>query len=92
MIQISNAVLNKDQQQALNTLSLGEYLFNTDSLLRAHRMLQVEQSLVGTPVHKKVTFVASEQQVLDRMNEILEQHGQKTIQEHSRISIPHLVW
>lgn len=91
MIQISNAVLNKDQQQALNTLSLGEYLFNTGSLLKAHRMLQVEQSLVGTPLHNKVTFVASEQQVRDRMNAVLEQYGQKTLQEHCRISIPHLM-
>lgn len=91
MIQVRNANLNKGQQDAINTLSFGEYLFNTSSLPAAHRALQVELSLVGTPLHKRVTFVASEQQIRDRMNTVLERHGQKTIQKHCRIQIPYLV-
>lgn len=92
MIRISNATLNKNQLSALNTLSLGEYLFNVSSLLEAQRLLKIEQSLVGTALHKRVTFVASSQQVRDRVNHILEQHGQKTIQPHSRVEVPYLVF
>ena len=91
MIRIKNATLSKQQIEAINTLTLGEYLFGTTTLIEAQRLLRIEQSLAGTSMHKRVTFVASSSQVRDRVNRILEQYGQKTIQPHCRIETPHCV-
>lgn len=91
MIQITNANLNARQKNLLNTITLGEYLFDVDSLEKAKIASIVEMSLVRADLHKRVTFTASEDNVRNRINDILERHGEKTIQPHSRILLPILM-